>query len=158
MDAAPDLDQLYCASKAAVRAFTDALRRELIATRIRVMTVDPGQVLTVSVLLLPEWARSDSISRSSPLFAMGATKQRRMPCMRTLLVSPCMGGSDRRQRVRALVPRRRGRGHRVCRLETRERRCGRHFPASIPSGEHQGCLATPSDTIQASPTHIHRKP
>ncbi|KAF2727846.1 NAD(P)-binding protein [Polyplosphaeria fusca] len=37
---------LYCASKAAIRAFTDALRKELIATRIRVMTVDPGQVLT----------------------------------------------------------------------------------------------------------------
>jgi 3-hydroxy acid dehydrogenase/malonic semialdehyde reductase len=40
---------IYCASKAAVRSFTDALRRELIATRIRVFTVDPGQVLTVSV-------------------------------------------------------------------------------------------------------------
>ncbi|KAI4952831.1 hypothetical protein J4E91_003305 [Alternaria rosae] len=37
---------IYCASKAAVRAFTDALRRELISTRIRVVTVDPGQVLT----------------------------------------------------------------------------------------------------------------
>lgn len=39
---------IYCASKAAVRSFTDALRKELIATRIRVVTVDPGQVLTVS--------------------------------------------------------------------------------------------------------------
>ncbi|KAK3944845.1 short-chain dehydrogenase [Diplogelasinospora grovesii] len=37
---------IYCATKAAVRAFTDALRRELIATRIRVMEVDPGQVET----------------------------------------------------------------------------------------------------------------
>ncbi|KAH7413771.1 hypothetical protein DE146DRAFT_5173 [Phaeosphaeria sp. MPI-PUGE-AT-0046c] len=37
---------IYCSSKAAVRAFTDALRKELIATRIRVMTIDPGQVLT----------------------------------------------------------------------------------------------------------------
>ncbi|PSN74347.1 NAD(P)-binding protein [Corynespora cassiicola Philippines] len=37
---------LYCSSKAAIRAFTDALRRELISTRIRVITVDPGQVLT----------------------------------------------------------------------------------------------------------------
>ncbi|KAK0743737.1 hypothetical protein B0T18DRAFT_448359 [Schizothecium vesticola] len=37
---------IYCASKAAVRAFTDALRRELVATRIRVMEVDPGQVET----------------------------------------------------------------------------------------------------------------
>ena len=37
---------IYCATKAAVRAFTDSLRRELIATRIRVITVDPGQVET----------------------------------------------------------------------------------------------------------------
>lgn len=39
---------IYCASKAAVRAFTDALRKELIATRIRVIEIDPGQVETVS--------------------------------------------------------------------------------------------------------------
>ncbi|KAF2826758.1 NAD(P)-binding protein [Ophiobolus disseminans] len=37
---------IYCSSKAAVRAFSDSLRKELIGTRIRVMTVDPGQVLT----------------------------------------------------------------------------------------------------------------
>jgi 3-hydroxy acid dehydrogenase/malonic semialdehyde reductase len=37
---------VYCASKAAVRTFTDALRRELIATRIRVIEIDPGQVET----------------------------------------------------------------------------------------------------------------
>ncbi|KAF1925005.1 NAD(P)-binding protein [Didymella exigua CBS 183.55] len=37
---------IYCASKAAVRAFTEALRRELIDTKIRVITVDPGQVFT----------------------------------------------------------------------------------------------------------------
>ncbi|KAK3306951.1 uncharacterized protein B0T15DRAFT_393025, partial [Chaetomium strumarium] len=37
---------IYCATKAAVRAFTDALRQELIATRIRVMEIDPGQVET----------------------------------------------------------------------------------------------------------------
>lgn len=40
---------IYCASKAAVRSFTDALRKELIATRIRVMEIDPGQVETVSL-------------------------------------------------------------------------------------------------------------
>lgn len=39
---------IYCATKAAVRSFTDALRRELIATRIRVIEIDPGQVETVS--------------------------------------------------------------------------------------------------------------
>lgn len=44
-------EKLYCASKAAIRSFTDSLRRELISTRIRVITVDPGQVLTVSLLI-----------------------------------------------------------------------------------------------------------
>jgi 3-hydroxy acid dehydrogenase / malonic semialdehyde reductase len=39
---------IYCASKAAVRTFTEALRKELIATRIRVIEIDPGQVETVS--------------------------------------------------------------------------------------------------------------
>jgi len=38
---------IYCATKAAARSFTDALRRELIATRIRIIEVDPGQVETV---------------------------------------------------------------------------------------------------------------
>lgn len=37
---------IYCASKAAVRAFTESLRKELIATRIRVIGIDPGQVET----------------------------------------------------------------------------------------------------------------
>ncbi|KAK2806468.1 hypothetical protein FQN50_005886 [Emmonsiellopsis sp. PD_5] len=37
---------IYCASKAAVRSFTEALRKELIATRIRVIEIDPGQVET----------------------------------------------------------------------------------------------------------------
>lgn len=37
---------IYCATKAAVRSFTDSLRRELIATRIRIIEVDPGQVET----------------------------------------------------------------------------------------------------------------
>lgn len=40
---------IYCATKAAVRSFTDSLRKELIATRIRIMEVDPGQVETVSL-------------------------------------------------------------------------------------------------------------
>lgn len=38
---------IYCATKAAVRSFTDSLRKELIATRIRVIEIDPGQVETV---------------------------------------------------------------------------------------------------------------
>ena len=38
---------IYCAAKAAVRSFSEALRKELINTRIRVMEIDPGQVETV---------------------------------------------------------------------------------------------------------------
>lgn len=37
---------IYCATKAAVRFFTDSLRKELIAKRIRVICIDPGQVET----------------------------------------------------------------------------------------------------------------
>ena len=37
---------IYCATKAAVRSFTDALRKELIASRVRVIEIDPGQVET----------------------------------------------------------------------------------------------------------------
>lgn len=38
---------IYCASKAAIRSFTDAIRRELVDTTIRVIEIDPGQVETV---------------------------------------------------------------------------------------------------------------
>jgi 3-hydroxy acid dehydrogenase/malonic semialdehyde reductase len=38
---------IYCATKAAMRSFTEALRMELIDTRIRVIEIDPGQVETV---------------------------------------------------------------------------------------------------------------
>ncbi|OAA56700.1 short chain dehydrogenase reductase [Niveomyces insectorum RCEF 264] len=37
---------IYCATKAAVRSFTESLRKELIHTRVRVIEVDPGQVET----------------------------------------------------------------------------------------------------------------
>ncbi|KAH7131063.1 NADP-dependent L-serine/L-allo-threonine dehydrogenase ydfG [Dactylonectria macrodidyma] len=37
---------IYCATKAAVRSFTESLRKELIAKRVRVIGVDPGQVET----------------------------------------------------------------------------------------------------------------
>lgn len=46
---------IYCATKAAVRTFTDALRKELIASRIRIINIDPGQVETVSILLPIQW-------------------------------------------------------------------------------------------------------
>lgn len=38
---------IYCATKAAVRSFTESMRKELIATRIRIIEIDPGQVETV---------------------------------------------------------------------------------------------------------------
>lgn len=40
---------IYCATKAAVRSFTDALRKELISSRIRIIEIDPGQVETVCI-------------------------------------------------------------------------------------------------------------
>ena len=42
---------VYCATKAAVRSFSDSLRKELIATRIRVIEIDPGQVETVRAVI-----------------------------------------------------------------------------------------------------------
>ena len=39
---------IYCATKAAIRSFTESMRKELIATRIRIIEIDPGQVETVS--------------------------------------------------------------------------------------------------------------
>lgn len=37
---------IYCATKSAVAAFTQSLRKELITSKIRVIQVDPGQVET----------------------------------------------------------------------------------------------------------------
>ncbi|EXJ91725.1 oxidoreductase [Capronia epimyces CBS 606.96] len=37
---------VYCATKAATKSFTQALRQELVASRIRIIEIDPGQVKT----------------------------------------------------------------------------------------------------------------
>ena len=37
---------IYCATKAAVRSFTESLRKELISKRVRIIGIDPGQVET----------------------------------------------------------------------------------------------------------------
>ncbi|KAH7322962.1 hypothetical protein B0I35DRAFT_450146 [Stachybotrys elegans] len=37
---------IYCATKAAVRSISESMRKELVATRVRVIEVDPGQVET----------------------------------------------------------------------------------------------------------------
>ena len=39
---------IYCATKAAMRSFSESLRMELVSSRIRVIEIDPGQVETVS--------------------------------------------------------------------------------------------------------------
>ncbi|RDI79105.1 hypothetical protein Vi05172_g10897 [Venturia inaequalis] len=53
---------VYCASKAAVRSFSEALRKELISTRIRVIVIDPGQVETeFSVVRLGDKAKADAV-------------------------------------------------------------------------------------------------
>ncbi|RCI09050.1 hypothetical protein L249_4959 [Ophiocordyceps polyrhachis-furcata BCC 54312] len=51
---------IYCASKAAVRSYTESLRKELISTRIRVIQIDPGQVETVC-------SRNARLTRYPPL-------------------------------------------------------------------------------------------
>ena len=58
---------IYCATKAAVRTFTDALRKELIASRVRVIEVDPGQVETVSPEDAPLMASTSILPRLSNL-------------------------------------------------------------------------------------------
>ncbi|KAG8527622.1 uncharacterized protein KY384_007775 [Bacidia gigantensis] len=53
---------IYCATKAAVSSFTDAMRRELINTRIRVMEVAPGQVKTFSLVrFYGDEAKADAV-------------------------------------------------------------------------------------------------
>jgi Short-chain alcohol dehydrogenase of unknown specificity len=73
---------IYCATKAAVRSFTDALRKELIATRIRVIEIDPGQVETVWLLYIIIFVFCMKLIhaiRSSPLCDLVETRPRLMP-------------------------------------------------------------------------------
>lgn len=75
---------IYCATKAAVRTFTDALRKELIATRIRIIGIDPGQVETVSIphsSILAEY-ETDLWHRNSLLCGSMETRPRRTQFMR----------------------------------------------------------------------------
>ena len=77
---------VYCATKAAVSSFTDAMRRELINTRIRVMEVAPGQVETVRSGVARIVDSRLTCCRNSPLYASTATKPRLTPS--TKAVSP----------------------------------------------------------------------
>ena len=74
---------IYCATKAAVRTFTDALRRELIATRIRVMEVDPGQVETVGSLYYLQLAEADWNFRNFLWYDSTEIRRKQMLSMRT---------------------------------------------------------------------------
>lgn len=79
---------VYCATKSAVRSFTDSLRRELIATKIRVIEVDPGQVETVG-LSASSALKSTNIYRNSRLYDFTATRQKLMQYMRKFEVFCC---------------------------------------------------------------------
>lgn len=91
---------IYCATKAAVRSFTDALRKELLATRIRVIGIDPGQVETVGLFGPGRGALrsrvcvgvgvcllADMNYRNSLSFASTATSQRLMLSTRKSLAT-----------------------------------------------------------------------
>lgn len=74
---------IYCATKAAVRSFTDALRKELIATRIRIIGIDPGQVETVwswssHIIMVVFCVKLIHTIRSSPLCDLVETRPRLM--------------------------------------------------------------------------------
>ena len=64
---------IYCATKAAVRSFTESLRKELISTRVRVIEIDPGQVETeFSVIrFYGDKAKADAVYAyvPSPIFS-----------------------------------------------------------------------------------------
>lgn len=74
---------IYCATKAAIRSFTDSLRRELIATRIRIIEVDPGQVETVGLNFGGKSVNAKSTDRNFPLSDSTVTRAKQMPSMRT---------------------------------------------------------------------------
>ncbi|PWK13417.1 SDR family NAD(P)-dependent oxidoreductase [Tumebacillus permanentifrigoris] len=62
---------VYCASKFAVRAITDALRQELLGKPVRITTVDPGMVETeFSVVRLGDKDKADAVyTNMTPLSA-----------------------------------------------------------------------------------------
>ena len=83
---------IYCATKAAVRTFTDALRRELIATRVRVMEVDPGQVETVGFLYCLQLAEANWNLRNSLWYDSTEIRRKQMLSMRTLYFAMAVPG------------------------------------------------------------------
>ena len=74
---------IYCATKAAIRSFTDSLRKELVSTRIRVIEIDPGQVETVSLDGLLSKCRRTNSFRTSRWCDFMVISPRPMLSMRT---------------------------------------------------------------------------
>ena len=72
---------IYCATKTAIRSFSDALRKELIATRIRVIQIDPGQVETVGEINLKPLEEANC-PRNFQLHAFEGTRPKLMQYMR----------------------------------------------------------------------------
>lgn len=58
------------------------MRKELVGTRIRVMTVDPGQVLTVCIALSALSDVTNKVERSSMISDMGLIGRRLIKFMR----------------------------------------------------------------------------
>lgn len=100
---------IYCATKAAVRSFTDALRKELLATRIRIIGIDPGQVETVGLFGLGTGRMALSCVWLCPLAntnnrnflssASTATRRRQMLSTRKSLATPCQQPNKHTERL-----------------------------------------------------------
>lgn len=125
---------IYCSTKAAVRTFSDALRRELIATRIRVIVVDPGQVETVRGYRKHNSLGASRLTATTGIFGRPLLRRQ-------------VQGRRRLPGCRSSDPRRYCRGHRLHCRSPRERRHCRlaHFPQSpgkpvphIPSRRKRG--------------------
>ena len=137
---------IYCATKAAVRAFTESLRKELISTRIRVMEVDPGQVETEFSVVRFGGDRE----KADAVYASVAPSPSRAWWAGT---DVHMGG----QRVRAADGRGHRRGHCVCGWPPGERRCRRYACLSQPSGQRNS-LASARGIAVLSSTCIYSGP
>lgn len=89
---------IYCASKFAVRAFTEALRKELIDTKIRVIEIQPGAVETEFSIVrnYGDKSKADEIYKGrDPLYAddiaeliVFATSRKQNTVIAELLVFP----------------------------------------------------------------------
>jgi 3-hydroxy acid dehydrogenase/malonic semialdehyde reductase len=89
---------IYCASKAALRSFTEALRKELINTKIRVIEVQPGAVETEFSIVrnYGDKAKADAIYKGrEPLYAddiaeliVFATSRKQNTVLAEMLVFP----------------------------------------------------------------------